>query len=131
MRHTRTVETILFSILFLFFLQALSDFIEAIYAFGLLVTAFTVEAAAVILLFTPLLFLLFRKAPSRPLLLGLAYLAIIARLLEPMLDLNGKLMASGISVGAFMLLFPALLKNNVPVRGWQISSGLAIALSLS
>ncbi len=137
MRHAkslRTVETILFGILFLFFLQTISDFIEAIYAFGLLVTAFTVEIFSIILFFTPLLYLFFRKSPSRPLLLGMAYAAIMGRLLEPMLGPGGKLLAAGVSVGAFLLLFPALLalrQNNATARGRQIASGLAIALALS
>lgn len=76
MRHPKTAETIVFSILFLFFLQSLSDFIEAIYALGLLVTAFTIEVTSIILLFTPLLFLFIRKPLSRSFLLGIASLAI-------------------------------------------------------
>jgi endonuclease/exonuclease/phosphatase family metal-dependent hydrolase len=131
MHNTKATETILFSILFLFFLQALSDFIEAIYAFGLLVTAFTIEVASIVLFFTPLLLLFFRKTPSRSCLLGLSLIAIIARLVEPLLNPGGKLVACGISVGAFMMLFPLLLHRRVNIRGWQAASGLAIALSLS
>lgn len=131
MRHTKALETALFSILFLFLLQSLSDFIAAIYAFGLLVTAFTVQVASVVLLFTPLLLLFFRKALPRPLLLGLAYVAIFSRLLEPMLAPGSRLVVAGVSVGAFLLLFPALLGNDRRVHGWQAGSGLTIALSLS
>ncbi|HSJ86632.1 MAG TPA: endonuclease/exonuclease/phosphatase family protein [Anaerolineales bacterium] len=131
MRQTKTTQTILFSILFLFFLQTLSDFIEAIYAFGLLVTAFTIQVASIVLLFTPLLFLLFRKPPSRSVLLGISYVALLARLLEPLLNPGGKLVACGISVGAFMLLFTALLQSRREVQGWQIGNGLAIAVCLS
>ncbi|RPJ28466.1 MAG: hypothetical protein EHM33_04365 [Chloroflexi bacterium] len=131
MRNTKATETILFSLLFLFFLQSLSDFIEAIYAFGLLVTAFTIEVTAIILLFTPLLLLAFRKAPSRSFLLVLSFLAIAARLVAPMLSPGGKLVACGISVGAFMMLFPLLLQRRVNIRGWQVTSGLTLALSLS
>ncbi|HET9913125.1 MAG TPA: hypothetical protein VFQ13_14615, partial [Anaerolineales bacterium] len=131
MRNTKVTETLIFSILFLFFLQSISDFIEAIYAFGLLVTAFTVEVTSIILLFTPLSLLAFRKAPSRSFLLGLAMVAIMARLLEPLLGPGGKLVACGISVGAFMMLFPLLLYRRINIRGWQATSGLAIALCLS
>lgn len=131
MRNIKVAETILFGILFLFFLQSLSDFIEAIYAFGLLVTAFTIEVASIILLFTPLLLLAFRKVPSRPFLLGLSFLAISGRLLEPLFDPGGKLVACGISVGAFMMLFPLLLHRHIHIRGWQAMSGFVIALSLS
>ncbi len=131
MRSTKTAETILFSILFLFFLQVISDFIEAIYAFGLLVTAFTIEVASILLLFTPLVLVFFRKPPTKVLMLGLSCIAIGARLLEPLLSPSGKLVACGVSVGVFMLLFPVLLHNRSSVRGWQIGSGLAIAVSLS
>jgi len=131
MHKTKITETILLSVLFLFFMQALSDFIETIYAFGLLVTAFTIEVASIVLLFTPLLLLAFRKAPSRLFLLVLSLIAIAARLVEPMLGPGGKLVVCGISVGAFMMLFPLLLHRRVNVLGWQSVSGLAIALSLS
>ncbi len=131
MRHIKVRETILFSILFLFFLQSISDFIEAIYAFGLLVTAFTIEVTSIILLFTPLLLLAYRKVPSRLFLLWLASIAITGRVLEPLLGPGGKLVACGISVGAFMMLFPLLLYRRVNIRGWQAMTGLAIALSLS
>ncbi|RPI93228.1 MAG: hypothetical protein EHM40_10575, partial [Chloroflexi bacterium] len=131
MQNSKSTETIVFGILFLFFLQSLSDFIEAIYAFGLLVTAFTVEVGSIILLFTPLLLLVFRKAPSRSFRLVLAAIAITARLVEPMPAPGGKLVACGVSVGAFMMLFPLLLHRRVDLRGWQAASGLTIALSLS
>ena len=131
MNRNKVAETILFSVLFLFFLQALSDFIESIYAFGLLVTAFTIQVASILLLFTPLILIFLRKPPSRFVLIGIAYTAILARLIEPMLDAGGKLVACGISVGAFMLLFPLFLQRKTPVHGWQVGSGLLIALSLS
>ena len=131
MRITKTFEIIVYSILFLFFLQSLSDFIEAIYAFGLLVTAFTIHVASILLLFTPLLLILLQKPPSKLFLVGCASVAILARLIEPMLNPSGKLVVCGISVGAFVLLLPALLLNRRNIQGWQIGSGLAIAVSLS
>jgi endonuclease/exonuclease/phosphatase family metal-dependent hydrolase len=131
MRNIKDTNIFLFSILFLFFLQAISDFIEAIYAFGLLVTAFTIEVTAIILLFTPLLLLVFHKVPSRSFLLALSFIAITGRLLEPLLSPGGKLVACGISVGAFMMLFPLLLYRRRDIQGWQATSGFAIALCLS
>src|SRR6266511_4907142 len=131
MRSTKTAETILFSILFLFYLQVISDFIEAIYAFGLLVTSFTIEVASILLLFTPLVLVFFRKPPTKVLMLGLSCIAIGARLFGPLLSPSGKLVACGVSVGVFMLLFPVLLHNRFSVRGWLIVSGVAIAVSLS
>src|SRR5512144_2075037 len=111
MSSNRTAVIALLAILLLFFLQALSDFIQSIYAFGLLVTAFTIQLAAVVLLFTPLVLLFARKPPSGIWMMGLASVAILARLIEPLLPLSGRLVASGIGVGAFMLLFPSLLAD--------------------
>lgn len=131
MRSTKLTETILFSIIFLFFLQSLTDFIAAIYAFGLLELEFTIEVASIVLLFTPLVLLLFRKAPSKSFLFGLVVVAIAARLMEPMLAPSARLFACGISVGAFMLLFPLLLQHCAEMRGWGVTNGLLLALVLS
>src|SRR5512141_356281 len=109
MSSNRTAVIVLFAILLLFFLQALSDFIQSIYAFGLLVTAFTIQLASMLLLFTPVALIFVRKAPSRRWIIGMAAAAMLGRLLEPLLDPGGRLVACGVSVGAFMLLFPMLL----------------------
>ncbi|HEX8990210.1 MAG TPA: endonuclease/exonuclease/phosphatase family protein [Anaerolineales bacterium] len=133
MRSNRTDLIIVLSILFLFFLQVLSDFIQSIYAFGLLVTAFTIQLAAVLLLFTPLVLVFLRKPPSRPWLIGFACVAMLGRLLEPLLDPGGRLVACGVSVGAFMLLFPSVLAAGVgrSAGGWRPAWGLLIAAMLS
>ncbi len=133
MRSDRTARIVLFTILFLFFLQALSDFIQSIYSFGLLVTAFTPQLAAVLLLFSPLVLIFVRRAPSRPWTIGLAAVAVIGRLLEPLLDPGGRLVASGVSVGAFMLLFPLILAAGSlePGEGWSATWGLLLAVILS
>ena len=133
MRSTRTAQIVLFAILLLFFLQVLSDFILSIYSFGLLVTAFTIQLAAVLLLFTPLVLLLLRKPPSRTWIIGIAAVALLGRLLEPMLDPGGRLVASAVSVGGFMLLFPILMAHRVrrSVMGWALGSGLVIAVGMS
>ncbi len=134
MRESKTPDTLLFAILFLFFLQVLSDFIQSIYAFGLLVTAFTIQLAAVLLLFTPVVLIALRKPPSRMWMIALAAVAILGRLAEPLLDPGGKLVACGISVGAFMLLFPTFLASSrrygLPKSPW-LGTSLLLAVSLS
>ena len=132
-RSSDAAQIVLFAILLLFFLQALSDFIESIYAFGLLVTAFTIQLAAVLLLFSPVALLFVRREPSRAWLIGLAGVATFGRLVEPLLDPGGKLVACGISVGAFMLLFPSLLafRRGTPIDGWTVAWGLILAVMLS
>lgn len=131
MRNTKLSESLLYGLLFLFFLQSLSDFIQSIYAFGLLVTAFTVEVASVVLLFTPLILLALRREPGRLFLIVLAFLAILARMVEPVLPLGGRLVACGVSVGAFMLFFPLLLHVRAPLHGGRAVSGLMLALGAS
>jgi endonuclease/exonuclease/phosphatase family metal-dependent hydrolase len=126
----KTSEIVLFAVLFLFFLQVLSDFIESIYAFGLLVTAFTIQLASVLLLFTPLLWLLVRKTPSRAWMIGLGAVAVLGRLVEPMLNPGGKLVACGVSVGAFMVLFPLLLAS-ARRKSSALAASLLIAVSVS
>src|SRR5512140_3062192 len=133
MRSTRTGQIALLAILFLFFLQVLSDFIQSIYAFGLLVTAFTIQLAAVALLFTPLALLVARKPPSRRWIVVMAAVGMLGRLLEPLLDPGGRPVACGLSVGAFLLLFPSLLGHRLrrSILGWALGSGLALAVLLS
>ena len=134
MRSSRTALIVLLAILFLFFFQVLSDFIQSIYAFGLLVTAFTIQLAAVLLLFSPVVLLFVRRVPSRPWMVGLAAVAVLGRLFEPLLDPGGRLVACGISVGAFMLLWPIMLAALRPagsVVGWSATWGLLIAVMLS
>ena len=127
----RSAHTLVYAILFLLFLQVISDFIESIYAFGLLAVSLTPEVAAVVLLFTPLALILVRRPPSRGAVLAIACVAILGRLVEPMLDPRGKLLASGVSVGAFMLLFPLMLYRREKVRGANAAAGLALAVALS
>jgi hypothetical protein len=105
------------SLVSFFFLQVLSDFIESIYAFGLLVTAFTVQITAIVLLFTPLLFLVFRKSPSRSFVIGISYLAILTRLLEPMLSPGGKLVA--IMRDFFFPILHASQQGTVLKKQWK------------
>ena len=49
------------SILFLFFFQMLADFMESVYAFGLLSTGPVMEMFAILFLLSPALLLLFRR----------------------------------------------------------------------
>ncbi len=140
MRPNRTELIILLAILFVFFLQALSDFIQSIYAFGLLVTAFTPQLAAALLLFSPVALLVVRGEPPRRWLVALGALAVLGRLVEPLLDPGGRLVACGIRVGAFMLLWPFMLavrtrrletSHSGTVLGWPAAWGLLLAVMLS
>ena len=102
-------EVILYSILFLFFFQLLSDFVEAIYAFGLLSTSLTVEVVSVLLFFSPVILLLLRRGLSGWPLILVGELVLISRITEVMLDTRGKMIIGGLGIACFMILFPTLL----------------------
>ncbi len=106
MKDARSI--LLHTILFLFFIQLLTDFVAAIYAFGLLGTSIPPEMGFVLLLFSPLLLLAVRK-PGPRLLTALFLIALLARVIEPALPTRGRLILSGLGVAAWLMLFPLLL----------------------
>ncbi|MFQ5401453.1 MAG: endonuclease/exonuclease/phosphatase family protein [Anaerolineae bacterium] len=126
---------LLYGILFLFFFQLIADFVEGIYAFGLLGTSIPNEIAAVLLLFSPLLLLAVRDELSRRWTAGLAALVVVSRLVEVMLDTRGRMILSGVGVGAFLVLLPALLwhesRRGEGSSRHAFGAGLLLALSLS
>ncbi len=130
-----TKDIVLYSILYLFFFQLLSDFIEAIYAFGLLRTGLPVEMASVLFLFSPVLFIIFRKFLSGHLLVFVGEMMLLCRILEVALDTRGRMMIAGLGVSCFMLLFPSILCQNADdeseLSGLTHGAGLTIALALS
>jgi endonuclease/exonuclease/phosphatase family metal-dependent hydrolase len=128
-------RSILYAILYLFFFQLLVDFVEAIYAFGLLGTGIPIEIVSVLLLFSPLLLLLFKRGFSSKVLLSLGGLFLIARLLEVMLDTRGRMLVAGLGVAIFLLLFPAMIHrfshHRDPFKEVSLGIGLVTAVTLS
>jgi endonuclease/exonuclease/phosphatase family metal-dependent hydrolase len=131
-------QTILYSLLFLIFFQLIADFVEAIYAFGLLGTGIPNEIASVLFFFSPVLLLILgdRLAASGILLTG--ELMLISRVAEPLLDTRGKMLVSGLGVGCFLLLLPMLLwrfsrqgrSNSAPQLGFGLLGAIAISALL-
>lgn len=128
-----TISIFIHSILFLFFFQLLADFVAAIYAFGLMGLCMPPELACVLLLFSPVLLIFFRKGPSRK---GLALLAagvLLSRLAEVWLDTRGKVFVAGLGVAIFLLFLPAYFyhQGREPrSHKLGISLGLGVALSI-
>lgn len=135
---------LLHAILFLFFFQLLADFIESIYAFGLLGTSIPPEIVSVLFLFSPLLLLSRRKGLSKRALILVGLVTLFARLVEPLLDTRAKMLISGVGVGAFLIFFPSLL-GRIPARRpivrehesetvqreiWSFSTSLGVGLTL-
>ena len=118
----------LFGILFLFFFQLMADFVEAIYAFGLLGTGIPAEIVSVLFLFSPLLLLFFRKRISMRMLWVFGGIVLASRVIAPLLDTRGVMIVSGIGVGAFLLMLPAIIWRGISK---PITSGVGLTLGLS
>ena len=72
-----------------FFFQLLTDFVAAVYAFGLLGTDIPPEIATVLVLFAPILLLLMRRTPRQSMLLGLI---LVTGIVEVLLDTRGRML---------------------------------------
>lgn len=125
----------LYSILFLFFFHLVTDFIEAIYAFGLLGTSLPTEMVTVLLLFSPLVLLLFRNGLSGWPLVAVGELMLLCRVVEPLLDTRGRMLVAGLGTACFLILFPALFSRREGDRtkpaGMLLGIGLTLGLCLS
>ncbi len=128
-------ELILVSLMFLFFLQLFSDFVECVYIFALMTLSLNLNVLAVLFLFSSVLLLFFRKKIPDKVLLVVGILMVISRLLEPLFDTKLRMLTSGLGVGCFMFYFPAYLSKkktiNEETTSYTLGLGLIIALSLS
>ena len=118
------------SILFLFFFQLLSEFVESIYAFGLMGTNIPTETILVLLFFSPLLLLIIPRAFSGWALLGLGELVLVLRVASSLMDTRGTLILSGLGVAAFLIFLPRWLLHPIPDEIDGISPGTIGAHSL-
>lgn len=122
-----------FSLLFLIALQLLTDFVEALYAFGLFGTGIPPEIVAVLFLLSPLLLLALPGGLSRRSTLALGLLLLACRAVEALLATRGQMLVSGLGLAAWLLFLPGLLKHagrtfqsRAPLAG--LSIGLALAI---
>lgn len=124
-----------YGLLLLFFFQLCSDFIETIYAIGLMGVAIPPELASAVLFFAAALLLFFRRGFSARVNLALMGLVALLRLLDMFVYGGAKMVVSGLGVGAFMLLLPAWLARRGAERDEEstaeLSAGLALALAFS
>ena len=104
---------IAYGILFLFFFQLISEFVEAIYAFGLLGTSIPPEIASILFLFAPLLLAVLPRPVSGRALAVVAVLALVAGVAGVFLDTRLRMLASGFGSACFLVYLPARL--------WELS----------
>ena len=130
----RGLKIILYGLLFFLFFQLVSDFVEIIYAFGLLGTNIPPEIISILFFFSPLILLFFRRGLSLRAGLALAGAAAVLHALEVGLDKGGKMMASGLGVGLMLVWLPvwvAQLSDDEDETALDAGCGLAAALSFS
>lgn len=130
------LPVILFSILFLFFFQLLTDFVAAVYAFGLLQVEIPLEVAFVLLLLSPVLLVLFpRRLSTRRALPVLVSLVLICRVIEVLLDTRGQLIVAGMGTASFLIFLPAWLaaqsRESAGVRSLTVGLGAMFAMAFS
>lgn len=127
-------EIILFGILFLFFFQLLVDFVEGIYAFGLMGSGIPNEIVAVLLLFSPLLMLLLPRGISNRTFVGLGFIILLSRSFEVLLDTRLRIIVSGVGVACFLVLFPSVLwylgRKGRKTGAVMLGASLTLALSI-
>jgi endonuclease/exonuclease/phosphatase family metal-dependent hydrolase len=125
-----------FGILFLFLIQLAGTLVESIYILDLMNTSLDEKALGLLFFFSPALLLFSRKKLPVQFVWVLFGILFLARGLTPYLDTLGRMLASGIGVGAALLLFPLLMtvrpKDGNDLRfGLQFSAGLALAIGFS
>ena len=127
---------IAFGILFLFLIQLAGTLVSSIYILDLMHTSLDAKALGVLFFFTPILLVLVQKRIPNQLVWILSGLLFLARGVTPYLDTLGQMLASGIGMGAALILFALLVTakpkgETRPQAGWWISAGLALAVCLS
>ncbi|QEE16882.1 endonuclease/exonuclease/phosphatase family protein [Promethearchaeum syntrophicum] len=124
------IEMILLSVLFLFFLQMITELISAIYMLDLLNTSVD-EKAAGLLFLLPSIFLIFTKKDYSMKLIKISGIVlIVARLITPLVATLGKIITAGFGVGAFMIFFPSylLFSSSITKKSNGLNYGLSLAI---
>ncbi|NVM36446.1 MAG: endonuclease/exonuclease/phosphatase family protein [Candidatus Lokiarchaeota archaeon] len=129
----------LLTVMFLFFFQLLGDLIESVYILDLLNLSLDEKAAGLLFLFTPIILLGFRRNIPDYLLEVVAIIAIILRLISPLLDSASKIITSGLGVGCIMLFLPLYYFQSIKIQNiddgektsLKLGIGLASAILLS
>jgi len=128
-------EVFLYSIMFLFFFQLITDFVEAVYVFGLLGTSIPPEIVSLLFFFSPVILLGMKNKIPKWIFLSSGWLVLLCRVVEVALDTRGKMLVSGLGLAAFLVFFPFCLSAQFYVesedRDRKLGVGLIFALALS
>jgi len=124
---------VLISILLLFFFQLITDFVEAVYIFGLLGSSIPPEIVMVLLFLSPLLLYAFGKRIHPRGVQIFAVVAVLTRAVEIFLSTRGRMIVGGIGVAVFLMYFPCLLvrpRNPDERRRFTQEVGFGLTLAI-
>jgi len=128
-------ELVFVSIMLLFFLQLFSDYVESTYILLLMTLSLNQNTLALLFMFSPILFLFFRKNIPEKILAISGGIMIACRVIEPLFDTTPRMILSGLGVGCFLILFPAILLTIKPEakneRALTFGKGLSLAIAAS
>ncbi|MHA1975012.1 MAG: endonuclease/exonuclease/phosphatase family protein [Candidatus Hodarchaeales archaeon] len=134
-RDKNLLEFVLHTLLILFFLQLISDFIESIYALELLKLSLDENIVIVLLFFSPLILIFIKEYKKKDLYIIIRIVILISWLLNPFLILQLKMIVSGLGVAFFLLYLPLYLfntnKHEIETKSLIIALSTCIALVLS
>ena len=128
-------ELIFTAIMLLFFLQLFSDYVESTYILLLMTLSLNQNTLALLFMFSPIIFLIFRKSIPEKLVIVAGVIMIACRVVEPLFDSVARMAISGLGVGCFFILFPAVLlfvkSDDKNQRVLTLGIGLSLALAAS
>jgi len=158
--NSAAARTTLAALLFLFFLQLISDFVAGIYSLNLL--AFSLGEGELAELFlvspeeatdqvmirvaknvltslimlSPIVLIAFRRRIPTAVKIILGELMIVCRVVEPLVPPRARMLIAGLGVGCFLVFFPMLMLDSegeltADRRGLTLASGLAFAIVVS
>ena len=121
-------EIALLSIVFFFFFEQMTQFIESIYLLNYIVEGLNENVAAVLFLLTPIFLLFFKKGLSKKSMIVLGEIMILCRVLQPFFETRIEMIITGIGMGCFLLFFPVYLQKKSLESSER--SGLSLGISL-
>ncbi len=124
-------ELALVSIMFLFFLQLCSDFLESIYALNLIEVELNENILALLFFLSPVVLFFFRKGFPDKLMVIIGEIMIVCRVVEVMLEVQFKMIISGLGVGCFLIFFPVFLQKKDLRNQEQDSKTLGLGLGFA
>ncbi|MBE0527360.1 MAG: hypothetical protein IH631_10485, partial [Candidatus Thorarchaeota archaeon] len=128
-------EIIFTAIMLLFFIQLFSDYVESTYILLLMTLSLNQNTLALLFMFSPIIFLVFRKSIPDKLLIVAGGVMIACRVVEPLFDSVMRMVLSGLGVGCFFIFFPSILlfvkSEDTNKRVMTFGIGLSLALAAS